>query len=191
MDAGDADEEMVFVALEDDERVLAVAGLRVRKASTRASGRARGRGDDGRGSRMDAGDADVEAVFVALHSDDIVATSSLRAVLRPREPRTVQTRGGCVDIVEVAHDEQAVVLVGEGDLVIIYIIIIIIIIIARAGTTARKASIQNQAPIFTTTPICAQNIGVVVGYLRPNTIPRICVGGGDVSGCVLRGGGRS
>ena len=140
---------------------------------------------------MDAGDADVEAVFVALHSDDIVATSSLRAVLRPREPRTVQTRGGCVDIVEVAHDEQAVVLVGEGDLVIIYIIIIIIIIIARAGTTARKASIQNQAPIFTTTPICAQNIGVVVGYLRPNTIPRICVGGGDVSGCVLRGGGRS
>ena len=134
---------------------------------------------------MDAGDADVEAVFVALHSDDIVATSSLRAVLRPREPRTVQTRGGCVDIVEVAHDEQAVVLVGEGDLVKIYIIIIII---ARARTTARKASIQNQAPIFTTTPICAQNIGVVVGYLRPNTIPRICVGSGDVSGCVLRGG---
>ena len=41
MDAGDADVEEVFVALGDVERVLAVASLRVRKASTRASGRAR------------------------------------------------------------------------------------------------------------------------------------------------------
>ena len=40
MDAGDADFEGVVVAL-DDERVLAVASLRVRKASTRALGRAR------------------------------------------------------------------------------------------------------------------------------------------------------
>ena len=41
MDAGDADEELVVVALDDGERVLVVAALRARKASTRASGRAR------------------------------------------------------------------------------------------------------------------------------------------------------
>ena len=52
MDAGDADEEVVEVALDDLERVLVLASLRVREASTRASGRARGRGDDGWGSRM-------------------------------------------------------------------------------------------------------------------------------------------
>ena len=41
MDAGDADVEVVPVALDDAERVLVVAALRVREASTRASGRAR------------------------------------------------------------------------------------------------------------------------------------------------------
>ena len=41
MDAGDADVEAVVVALDDGERVVALASLRVRKASTRASGRAR------------------------------------------------------------------------------------------------------------------------------------------------------
>ena len=41
MDAEDADEEVVAVALDDGERVLALASLRVREASTRASGRAR------------------------------------------------------------------------------------------------------------------------------------------------------
>ena len=40
MDAGDADEEAVAVAL-DAERVLALASLRVREASARASGSAR------------------------------------------------------------------------------------------------------------------------------------------------------
>ena len=41
MDAGDADVEVVVGALDDGERVLAVASLHVREASTRASGRAR------------------------------------------------------------------------------------------------------------------------------------------------------
>ena len=41
MDAEDADVEEVDVALDDAERVLAIASLRVREASTRASGRAR------------------------------------------------------------------------------------------------------------------------------------------------------
>ena len=41
MDAGDADVEDVGGALDDGERVLVVAALRVREASTRASGRAR------------------------------------------------------------------------------------------------------------------------------------------------------
>jgi hypothetical protein len=54
MDAGDADEEVVVVAL-DDDRVLAVASLRAREASTRASARARGRCDDGCGSRYGRG----------------------------------------------------------------------------------------------------------------------------------------
>ena len=41
MDAGDADVELVSVALDDGELVLAVAALRVRKASTRAPSRSR------------------------------------------------------------------------------------------------------------------------------------------------------
>ena len=41
MDAGDADEELVVGALVDGERVFARAALRVREASTRASGPAR------------------------------------------------------------------------------------------------------------------------------------------------------
>ena len=41
MDAGDADVEFVAVGLDDGERVLVVAALRARKASARASGRAR------------------------------------------------------------------------------------------------------------------------------------------------------
>ena len=78
MDAGDADGEAVAVAA-DAERVLAFAALRAREASTRASGRARaGRGDDGWGSRTDAGDADVELVAVALDAERVVARISLR-----------------------------------------------------------------------------------------------------------------
>ena len=85
MDAGDADVEVVVAGL-DGERVVAVAALRVREASTRASGRARGRGDDGWGSRMmDAGDADVEFVVVAL--DDLERVLAL-ASLRVREAST-------------------------------------------------------------------------------------------------------
>ena len=41
MDAGDADGEVVGGALDDGERVLVVAALCAREASTRASGRAR------------------------------------------------------------------------------------------------------------------------------------------------------
>ena len=41
MDAGDADGELVVDALDDLERVVALASLRVREASARASGRAR------------------------------------------------------------------------------------------------------------------------------------------------------
>ena len=41
MDAGDADPEVVVVALDDGELVVVVAALSVREASTRASGRAR------------------------------------------------------------------------------------------------------------------------------------------------------
>jgi hypothetical protein len=83
MDAGDADVEVVVVAL-DGERVVAVAALRAREASTRASGRARGRSDDGRGSRMDAGDADDEEVAITLDDDRVVAAFPLRAALRRR-----------------------------------------------------------------------------------------------------------
>jgi hypothetical protein len=41
IDAGDADVEDVVVALDDVERVVARLSLRARKASARASGRAR------------------------------------------------------------------------------------------------------------------------------------------------------
>ena len=41
MDAGDADEEGVVGALDDGELVVLLVALRVREASTRASGRAR------------------------------------------------------------------------------------------------------------------------------------------------------
>ena len=58
MDAGDADVEGVLDARDDSELVLAVAALRVRKASTRTLSRARGREattaaipPDGRGRR--------------------------------------------------------------------------------------------------------------------------------------------
>ena len=50
MDAGDANVEvvlMILLAILDDERVVTLAALRVREASTRAIGGARGRGDDG------------------------------------------------------------------------------------------------------------------------------------------------
>ena len=79
MDAGDADVEVVGVALDDLELVVVVASLRVHKASKRASGRARGRGGDRWGSRMDAGDADVEVVGVALDDGErVFAFASLR-----------------------------------------------------------------------------------------------------------------
>ena len=57
MDAEDADVEVVAGAVLDDERVVAFAALRVREASTRAMGSARGRKatavilPDGRGRR--------------------------------------------------------------------------------------------------------------------------------------------
>ena len=57
MNAGDADVEFVVVAFLDGERVVAFVALRVRKASTRALSRARGREattaeiPDGRGRR--------------------------------------------------------------------------------------------------------------------------------------------
>ena len=41
MDAGDADVELVVVAVLEGEHVVAVAALRVREASTRALGNAR------------------------------------------------------------------------------------------------------------------------------------------------------
>ena len=78
MDAGDADVEVVEGAGLDGELVVVVAALRNREASKRASGRARGRGGDGRGSRMDAGDADFEGVVVALDDERVLAVASLR-----------------------------------------------------------------------------------------------------------------
>ena len=95
MDAGDADVEAVVNALDDGELVLVAAALHMREASTRASGRARagGRGDDGWGSRMDAGDADVEDVFVALDDDRVVAAFSLRVALRRRRAADVSDAG--------------------------------------------------------------------------------------------------
>ena len=80
-DAGDADLEAVPVAGHDAERVVARVSLRVRRSVDASVGpRARGRGDDGWGSRMDAGDADDEEVFVALDDGErVLALASLRA----------------------------------------------------------------------------------------------------------------
>ena len=97
MDAGDADVEDVgvaVVALDDGERVIALASLRVHEASTRASGRARADeattdADPG----MDAGDADVEEVLVAVDDDRVVAAVSLRAALRRRRATDVSDAG--------------------------------------------------------------------------------------------------
>ena len=94
MDAGDADVEDVAVAGLDGERVLVVASLRVREASTRASGRARADeaatdGDPG----LDAGDADVEVVVGALDDDRVVAAFSLRVALRRRRAADVSDAG--------------------------------------------------------------------------------------------------
>ena len=80
MDAGDADPEVVVVALDDGELVVVVAALSVREASTRASGRACADeaatdGDPG----LDAGDADVEFVAEAgLDGERVVAVAALR-----------------------------------------------------------------------------------------------------------------
>ena len=82
MDTGDADVEEVAVAFIDGERVVAVVALRVRKASTRALSRARGREATAailRSSQMDAGDADVElVVFAVLDDERVVAVAALR-----------------------------------------------------------------------------------------------------------------
>ena len=80
MDAGDADVEDVVLALDDGELVVVRAALRVREASTRASGRARADeattdGDPG----MDAGDADVEDVAPTLDGERVVVVATLRA----------------------------------------------------------------------------------------------------------------
>ena len=94
MNAGDADEEVVVDAGLDGELVVVLVSLRVREASTRASGRARADeatkdGDPG----MDAGDADVEVVVVALDDDRVVAASSLRVALRRRRAADVSDAG--------------------------------------------------------------------------------------------------
>ena len=94
MDAGDADAEVVAVALDDGERVVARLSLRASEASTRASGRARADeattdGDPG----MDAGDADLEPVAGALDDDGVVAAFSLRAALRRRRATDVSDAG--------------------------------------------------------------------------------------------------
>ena len=86
MDAGDADVEAVPVAGHDAERVGARLSLCVREASTRAVGRSRADEattdwDPG----MDAGDADVEAVLLALDDGECVVA---RAALRAREAST-------------------------------------------------------------------------------------------------------
>jgi hypothetical protein len=79
MDAGDADDEKVVVAGLDGERVVAFVALRVREASKRASGRARGRGGDGWGSRTDAGGADVELVVrAAFDAERVLVVAALR-----------------------------------------------------------------------------------------------------------------
>ena len=53
---------------------------RARSVDASVGPRARGRGDDGRGSRMDAGDADVEAVALAgLDGERVLALASLCA----------------------------------------------------------------------------------------------------------------
>ena len=94
MDAGDADVEVVVVARLDGDRVLVLASLRECEASTRASGRARADeattdGDPG----MDAGDADLEVVAVALDDDRVVAAFCLRVALRRRRAREASDAG--------------------------------------------------------------------------------------------------
>ena len=73
--------EVVPIAL-DCERVLAFAALRVRKASTRAPGSARGQKATAailRSSQMDAGDADLEVVVAAVLDDErVLAVAALR-----------------------------------------------------------------------------------------------------------------
>ena len=60
---------------------------------------------------MDAGDADVEEVVVALDDNRVVAASSLRDTRMNEEPWKLQTREGHVDNVVVGLDEHTVVLV--------------------------------------------------------------------------------
>ena len=67
---------------------------------------------------MDAGDADVEVVVLALDDDRVVAASSLRDTRMNEEPWKLQTREGHIDLVERALDENTVVPVGEGDVVV-------------------------------------------------------------------------
>ena len=81
MDAGDADVEIEGGAVLGDDLVVARAALRVREASTQASGRARAHD----GSRMDAGDADVEVAGEALVRLERVGA---RTSLRVREAST-------------------------------------------------------------------------------------------------------
>ena len=93
MDAGDADVEVVVVALDDGELVVVRFSLRVREASTRASSRARADeatmdGDPG----MDAGDADVEGVPVAVGDGERVVAV---AALRVREASTRASGRAC------------------------------------------------------------------------------------------------
>ena len=71
---------------------------------------------------MDAGDADVEYVVVALDDDRVVANSSLRDTRMNEEPWKLQTREGHPNVVVVALDEHTVVLVVEFDVVPISII---------------------------------------------------------------------
>ena len=79
INAGDADEEVVIgvilihAAILDGERVVAIAALRVREASTRSPGRARGREATVAAIPDGRGDADVEVVAVALDDNRVVA----------------------------------------------------------------------------------------------------------------------
>ena len=79
MDAGDADVEVVVVAVLDDERVLAFAALRVREASTRASSSARERKPTAAAIPNGRGSADVEFVVVAvLDGEHVLVFATLR-----------------------------------------------------------------------------------------------------------------
>jgi len=141
LDAGDADVEPVVGALDDGELVVALASLRARKASTQASGRARGRGDDEWGSRMDAGNADVEEVVVAgLDGERVVFPASLR-VREASTRASGRARGRGEDGLGFRVDagdadlEGVAVALDDGELVVASISVFEISLRAREAST--------------------------------------------------------